>query len=302
MVFDNFIFAKKTTSKHKFNVYRSDSNDWKRSRAIYPFHMKVWPWRAGKRATPTGRPYGIATKNWFENDAKRFGYIHQLAFYQNVIGKATNQFVNVYLIAVEKREPYRCGVWQITTTATSSERGNLRRYASITSRDCNTQGKLIMKNAIFRVMKLHKRSMKWKRNRKRSSIVIVMNFHEAISRGPLAPRLHTRSRWKCVKLGLHDSVESCTISSIGDEFVKVKLLGVRNDGFFDFWQRISTVGAIAQADTESPANRSDQGGAVARGWHEHQMDDANSFRWKHYGSSLVYIKPIWDCNCNMSPV
>lgn len=50
---------------------------------------------------------------WFESDAKRFGYHHQLAFYQNVLDQVTEQLVPVYIIAVEKKEPYRCGVWQL---------------------------------------------------------------------------------------------------------------------------------------------------------------------------------------------
>jgi len=50
---------------------------------------------------------------WFESDARRFGYQHQLAFYQNVLDQVTEQLVPVYIIAVEKKEPFRCGVWQI---------------------------------------------------------------------------------------------------------------------------------------------------------------------------------------------
>jgi hypothetical protein len=50
---------------------------------------------------------------WFESDAKRFNYHHQLAFYQNVLDQRIEQLVPVYVIAVEKKEPYRCGVWQI---------------------------------------------------------------------------------------------------------------------------------------------------------------------------------------------
>ena len=67
---------------------------------------------------------------WFETDARRFNYVHQLAFYQNVLEAAINERSNaeritettsirpnaelpVYIIAVEKKEPYRCGVWQL---------------------------------------------------------------------------------------------------------------------------------------------------------------------------------------------
>ena len=50
---------------------------------------------------------------WFESDARRFHYQHQLAFYQNVLDQAIGRLVPVYIIAVEKKEPYRCGVWQV---------------------------------------------------------------------------------------------------------------------------------------------------------------------------------------------
>lgn len=53
---------------------------------------------------------------WFESDARRFGYAHQLAFYRAVFATASNQStlaVPVHLIAVEKKEPFRCGVWRL---------------------------------------------------------------------------------------------------------------------------------------------------------------------------------------------
>lgn len=52
---------------------------------------------------------------WFESDAKRFRYQNQMAFYQCVLDAAIGQLVPVYVIAVEKKEPFRCGVWQVTT-------------------------------------------------------------------------------------------------------------------------------------------------------------------------------------------
>lgn len=50
---------------------------------------------------------------WFESDAKRFGYLHQLAFYRAVLGEVVGVKMPVFLIGVEKREPFRCGVWQV---------------------------------------------------------------------------------------------------------------------------------------------------------------------------------------------
>ena len=51
---------------------------------------------------------------WFESDCKRYGYILQMAFYQQVILAATGVKVPVHLIAVEKNEPYSTGVWEIS--------------------------------------------------------------------------------------------------------------------------------------------------------------------------------------------
>jgi len=48
---------------------------------------------------------------WFEADTRRFGYPHQMAFYQAVLVCATGEIAPVRVIAVEKKEPFRCGVW-----------------------------------------------------------------------------------------------------------------------------------------------------------------------------------------------
>jgi hypothetical protein len=50
---------------------------------------------------------------YLEADARSFGYLHQLAFYRALLALETGEILPVYLIAVEKREPYRCGVWRI---------------------------------------------------------------------------------------------------------------------------------------------------------------------------------------------
>ena len=52
---------------------------------------------------------------WFESDARRYGYHRQVAFYRAVLTQALGGLlVPVYLIAVEKKEPFRCGVWQVS--------------------------------------------------------------------------------------------------------------------------------------------------------------------------------------------
>ena len=50
---------------------------------------------------------------WFETDARRFHYLHQLAFYRGIVAAVTGVVLPVYLIAIEKREPFRCGVWLV---------------------------------------------------------------------------------------------------------------------------------------------------------------------------------------------
>ena len=53
---------------------------------------------------------------WFEADARRYGYPHQLAFYRAVLAAAAGldpREIPVHLIAVEKQMPFRCGVWRM---------------------------------------------------------------------------------------------------------------------------------------------------------------------------------------------
>ncbi len=55
---------------------------------------------------------------FFEHDARRYGYIHQMAFYRAVLAERTCTPTNMYLpkvhiIAVEKKEPFRCGAWKL---------------------------------------------------------------------------------------------------------------------------------------------------------------------------------------------
>ena len=58
----------------------------------------------------------IDSLDWFESDARRFGYPAQAAFYREVLRTASDGEVvaDCFLIAVEKREPFRCGVWKLT--------------------------------------------------------------------------------------------------------------------------------------------------------------------------------------------
>jgi len=54
---------------------------------------------------------------WFETDARRYQYVHQMAFYRAVLAKASGFVAPVHLVAIEKKEPFRCGVWLIAESA-----------------------------------------------------------------------------------------------------------------------------------------------------------------------------------------
>jgi PDDEXK-like domain of unknown function (DUF3799) len=51
---------------------------------------------------------------WFEADARRYGYVHQMAFYRAVLAQVIGISVPVHFIAVEKKEPFRCGLWLVS--------------------------------------------------------------------------------------------------------------------------------------------------------------------------------------------
>ena len=53
----------------------------------------------------------------FEWDALGYGYIHQLAFYRAVLRVAAGSEAAVRIVAVEKAEPFRCGVWRVPAWA-----------------------------------------------------------------------------------------------------------------------------------------------------------------------------------------
>ena len=52
--------------------------------------------------------------DWFESDARKFGYLHQLAFYRDILADAAGMKpvdIPCRIVAVEKAEPFRCGAW-----------------------------------------------------------------------------------------------------------------------------------------------------------------------------------------------
>ena len=50
---------------------------------------------------------------YFEADARRYGYVHQLTFYRAVLRRVIGLVMPAFFIAIEKKEPFRCGVWRI---------------------------------------------------------------------------------------------------------------------------------------------------------------------------------------------
>ncbi len=52
--------------------------------------------------------------DYFELQARSFGYAHQLAFYRAVLAAVAGRKADVHVIAVEKKEPFRVGVWRFS--------------------------------------------------------------------------------------------------------------------------------------------------------------------------------------------
>lgn len=77
---------------------------------------------------------------YFEADARRYGYAHQLAFYRAVLAIASGgELFPVHIIAIEKKEPFRCGVWRFHDDAlASAQRENEAAIARL--RECQAKG------------------------------------------------------------------------------------------------------------------------------------------------------------------
>jgi hypothetical protein len=56
----------------------------------------------------------IDNLDYLELQARSFGYAHQLAFYRALLGQAAGRMPEVHIIAVEKVEPFRVGVWRFS--------------------------------------------------------------------------------------------------------------------------------------------------------------------------------------------
>jgi hypothetical protein len=75
----------------------------------------------------------------FQFDARKYGYHHQAVFYLKVMYVITGKLLPFYVIAVEKAEPYRCGVWQFSNaTLATAERQVNKAIARI--KECQLAG------------------------------------------------------------------------------------------------------------------------------------------------------------------
>lgn len=90
-----------------------------------------WTGRSGEGAIVDLKTCGDLDD--FEHTAATRGYLHQLAFYRAVVASASGLDLPAVLIAVEKRPPYRCGVWHLESElldeADRENREALRRLA-----------------------------------------------------------------------------------------------------------------------------------------------------------------------------
>ena len=80
-----------------------------------------------------------ADLTWFESEVRRRRYHSQAAFYQAVLAEVVNQHVPVFFVAVEKVEPFRCGVWRVSddtlAIARKENEAAIRRLVSCRQRD-----------------------------------------------------------------------------------------------------------------------------------------------------------------------
>ena len=73
-----------------------------------------------------------ADLDFFESDARKYGYLYQLAFYRHMVKVARGRIPDCYIIAVEKTGRYRCGVWKITTLELNRcHRANMETMAEL---------------------------------------------------------------------------------------------------------------------------------------------------------------------------
>lgn len=76
----------------------------------------------------------------FADDARGYGYIHQLAFYRRVLASGgVDTKPSAVVVAVEKQPPFRCGVWRIDETDLDDADAE-NRAALAELRECENSG------------------------------------------------------------------------------------------------------------------------------------------------------------------
>jgi hypothetical protein len=87
----------------------------------------------------------------FEPAVRAFGYVHQLAFYRALVTVMSDHVLPVHVIAVEKREPFRCGVWRIAPDVLDQARAQ-NEEAMAELRRCRATGGWFTRYEALRVI------------------------------------------------------------------------------------------------------------------------------------------------------
>lgn len=78
---------------------------------------------------------GCRDLNWFRYDCKKFGYVHQKAFYRMLFRELTGKTEQCHLVVCEKEEPYSTAVFLIDSyELDKAEEGN--RKAMVNLKEC----------------------------------------------------------------------------------------------------------------------------------------------------------------------
>jgi hypothetical protein len=87
----------------------------------------------------------------FEFSMRAFGYLHQVAFYRALIAEVCGHALPVHIVAVEKREPFRTGVWRIAPNVLDeAQRENKEAMADL--RRCRETGNWFTRYESLRVV------------------------------------------------------------------------------------------------------------------------------------------------------
>ena len=87
----------------------------------------------------------------FEPAMRAFGYLHQVAFYRALVATVSGHVLPVHIVAVEKREPFRCGVWQVAPAVLDeAQRENEEAMADL--RRCRETGDWFTRYESLRVV------------------------------------------------------------------------------------------------------------------------------------------------------